>query len=110
VHLWMDLLDLTPDKLTMNPQTVASLLLSCVVAGVGIAGAVNYNAWLLLVAALSYVVSIGYGIVNLDSIPILAGLFLLYPHIVLIIEIGTGTMTQDNYPNEERECLANCCI
>jgi hypothetical protein len=109
LHVWMDVFDLHPE-LVMNLPTIAFLLLSFGLAGIGIAGAVTYNAWLVMIAALSLMVDIGYGIVTVNQTMIIVGLFWLYPHVVLIKEIGTGIMTPDTYPKEERVCLSSCGV
>ena len=87
-------------------EVVISLFLfvSIFLHAVGIYGALKFKVWAVAVGATSY----GLGVLMhllLMNFPhfVLSALF-LYPHIILILEINQGIMTDYNYEN-----VANCC-
>ena len=74
---------------------------------IGIYGAVQYNSWTVILAAVYYCISVLTKIVPFDlSGMLMAGLF-AYPHFVFIKELNNGIMTAENYPNEINSC---CCV
>jgi hypothetical protein len=94
----------------------------------GIVGASIYNMYLVGLAALWYVAgfiigvvldvqatnefnndnneNFGYGIWRFVFSGVIAALF-IYPHVGLISEIKSGTMSADTYPRERYSC---CCV
>lgn len=79
-------------------------VVSIALHAIGVYGALKYQVWAVMVAAISYGIAftialLGFNIMNM----FLTGLF-LYPHIVLIKEIKEGIMTDYNY-----ERVRSCC-
>jgi hypothetical protein len=99
------------------PQYGALLVLYClelVPVGMGLFDAVDYNVYLIGIAALFYTLKcLYYCTTLLDanhafdlSMPI-AMAFFAYPHFMFISEIRGGIMSRENYENEQHSC---CCV
>jgi hypothetical protein len=76
-------------------------------------GARTFSACLVGIALFIYAaITIGFTILSFIATPflliyaVLCALF-CYPHIMLLIEICNGTMTAENYHNEQQSC---CCV
>lgn len=103
LEAWLEAFDVS---LGMSLQTLAAVFIISIVAGVGIAGAVNYNAWLVAIASISFIFDIAYGIAMFNITMILMGMILFYPHLMLFLELITGTVSPETYPEEETACLS----
>jgi hypothetical protein len=88
-------------------RAIAFGIVSVICSLIGIYGAVRYNSWMVIIAAVYYCISVTMKIVPFDlSGMLMAGVF-AYPHFVFIKEVNNGIMTAENYPNEIHSC---CCV
>lgn len=78
-----------------------------VLSAVGIAGAVLFNKWMVIAAAIAYGIGVAGGLLSLNPGGLVFNACFLYPHIFLIKEIRDGIMSKENYPNEQQSC---CCV
>jgi hypothetical protein len=81
-----------------------SIALICCVFGV--LGAIQYNVWMVYVAALKLCVDIVVGLCTFNVAVVIAFSLFLYPHVFFIKEVREGIMSKDNYENERQSC---CC-
>jgi hypothetical protein len=87
-------------------------------------GAIRYNIWLVSASiayhAISFIVKTGINVAasNSDSdykynvgVIVVIGLIsialFIYPHVMFVREVRSGTMTNNNYDNERQSC---CCV
>lgn len=73
----------------------------------GIVGALKYNIYLTGIAASAFCFQFVMAIVGFNIEGLLYAGFFAYPHYFFIKEVREGTMSQENYPNEEMSC---CCL
>jgi membrane protein YdbS with pleckstrin-like domain len=87
-------------------------------------GAIRYNIWLVAAniayLVISFVAGIAVNVAASNSnsdysynvvFNVVVGLIVLtlfiYPHVMFVREVRSGTMTKDNYDKEEQSC---CCV
>jgi hypothetical protein len=86
---------------------VLNTVLASTFAGFGIWGALHFNMYFVIAAAIWHAISAVLSLVYGDLVgAVMAGCF-LYPHIVLVQEMRSGIMTEANYPNEKKNCCYN---
>lgn len=76
-------------------------------SGIGIAGGYYYNIYMTGIAAAAYCFDVLLSLIQFNLGGVLYGAFFAYPHFFLIKEIRAGTMSKENYANEEMSC---CCV
>mmetsp|Transcript_35478 Transcript_35478/g.55240 ORF Transcript_35478/g.55240 Transcript_35478/m.55240 type:complete len:216 (-) Transcript_35478:206-853(-) len=79
-------------------------MFSIVLHGFGVYGALKYEVWAIVVAAVAYGIGLAFAVLGLDFMNIFMKGMFLYPHLVLIKEIREGIMTDYNYAN-----VKSCC-
>lgn len=93
-----------------NPGLVAVLSVVLFANLCGISGALSYNAWLVGLSLTAHATRFLFDIVeyNRYSYLMLLSVLFVYPHVPFIMELKKGTMSEENYSNEEYSCC--CCI
>jgi hypothetical protein len=79
-------------------------MFSTVLHAFGVYGALKYEVWAIIVAAVAYGIGFSFALLSLDFTNMFVKGLFLYPHLVLIKEIREGIMTDYNYAN-----VKNCC-
>lgn len=86
---------------------VLNTVLATTFAGLGIWGALHFNMYFVIAAAIWHAISAVLSLVYGDLVgAVMAGCF-LYPHVVLAQEMQRGIMTESNYPREKKNCCCN---
>jgi hypothetical protein len=80
--------------------------LHILLSAAGIVGALRYNVYLVAIAAAAYCFACVMALVALNPYGLLYPGFFAYPHFFFIKEVREGTMSKENYHNEELSC---CC-
>ena len=80
------------------------LVVSIAMHGCGIYGALKFQPWAIIVAAVAYGITLFFALLGVNLIQIIVCGVFLYPHIILLKEIQAGIMSEVNY-----EHVANCC-
>jgi hypothetical protein len=75
--------------------------------GCGLYGALKYKYQFVALAAFYFGFQIFLHLLTLNFFSIICGAVFLYVHAVLVKEMNTGIMTEENYPNEKYSC---CCV
>jgi hypothetical protein len=73
----------------------------------GIAGAHVFNHFIVILVGFYYGLNAFLSTIAMNIPAFVIGVVFCYPHVVLAQEINRGTMSEQNYPNEEHSC---CCI
>jgi hypothetical protein len=73
----------------------------------GIAGAHVFNHLIVVLVGFYYGLNAFLGSIAMNIPGFVIGVVFCYPHVVLALEINRGTMSEQNYSNEEHSC---CCI
>jgi len=89
------------------PTLIALQTLKIVLSIVGIAGAFKFNHILVALSMASYVFDAIMALIGFNVAGLLYAASFAYPHGFFIKEVRAGTMTKENYPNEESSC---CCV
>lgn len=71
------------------------------ISGIGCYGAMNFQLKALYIATIGFVLVLIWRIIHLDWIDILVNALLLYPHIILTMEMRNGIMTAETFEREE---------
>jgi hypothetical protein len=82
----------------------AVLLVQIIFYGMGVYGALKFNQGFVAAALFAYIVMFLFNAVALDIGGILVNVMYGCPHFFLIKGIRDGTITKDNYPNENVLC------
>jgi hypothetical protein len=86
---------------------VLNTVLASIFAGLGIWGALHFNMYFVIAAAIWHAISALLSLVYGEFVgAVMAGCF-LYPHVVLAQEMRSGIMTEATYPIEEKKCCCN---
>jgi hypothetical protein len=80
---------------------LASGILSAGISAIGLWGAMNWNLNALYAATIGFGLIFIWRMVHLDWVDIVVSLLLLYPHVVLTMEMRAGVMTPETYNREE---------
>ena len=71
------------------------------VSGLGLWSAMNWNLTGVLATAILFGAILIWRIINLEWVDIAVTALLLYPHVVLYIEMKSGVLTPETYDQEE---------
>lgn len=77
------------------------------VALIGILGALQFNKYMILCAAVWYIIDLIAGLIILDPTNTVLSVVYCYAHIHLLLELKNGTITDENYKHTEQYCC--CC-
>lgn len=74
------------------------------VALIGILGALRFNKYMILCAAVWYIIDLIAGLIILDPTNTVLSVVYCYAHIHLLLELRSGTITDENYKQTEQYC------
>jgi hypothetical protein len=80
---------------------LASGLITAGISAIGLWGAMNWNLPALYVASIGFILVLLWRMVHLDWVDIVVSSLLLYPHVMLTMEMRVGIMTPETYEREE---------
>jgi hypothetical protein len=82
-------------------HTICGGLTSAGLSGIGLYSAIDWNLKGLYFVTGGFIVLLLFRLITLDWVDILLTSLLLYPHIMFVMEIRSGSMTEDTFPQEE---------
>ena len=87
-----------------NPPYVVFSCFKILAAGLGVFVGLRYECISIGIAASAILTDFVYSLCFLRFPWMVVSFFMFYPHVILIQEILAGTMSEDNYHNEEVKC------
>jgi hypothetical protein len=82
-------------------SSVSSHFPGFVVSAIGLFGALNFQLWAVVLAAIGFVISLINAVYWQNWVGVFVGLLVLYPHAALAHDLRMGIMTKENYRRGE---------
>jgi hypothetical protein len=94
----------------MSKGFARASIVFCVVAivffAIGIRGALKFNTCMVTAAMIYHCVRAVASLFTMNIFGMLLSLLFVYPHVMLVMAIKKGTMTEQNYQNEKKTCCS----
>lgn len=81
--------------------TIGGSVLTAGISGIGLAAAMNWHLIGMCVATVGFVALLAIRIIHLEYMDIVVTALLLYPHVMLTVEMKTGVLTKETFEKEE---------